>query len=281
MKTFDEVRPLRWSIILLALIISGALTLLINLIVFPSGLLRPIVRATGSRIQQTLVVNLAGFIVVIGGVVIGLGQLRWEDLGLRISQIWQGVQYAVAYWLAWQTLLIVVSLFESQTVRFSEAWGQRQITSIIGALMAQLCGTALKEETFFRGFLLPQVYLKLKRVAATRPGLCMGGAVLVSALVFAVMHVPALFYHRYAVPAHVARLTIAGVADALLYVYSGNLYFVIVVHALGNWNMHLFDTAIDEGLIGYCFQVLLVTGWSVLIVLQRRQNTRHTAQNIA
>lgn len=70
------------------------------------------------------------------------------------------------------------------------------------------------------------------------------------------------------------RLIIAGITFALLYVYSGNLLFVVGVHGVGNWNMPLVETASDEGMIAYLFRLGVVIAWSVYLLAVRRDRRR-------
>ena len=76
----------------------------------------------------------------------------------------------------------------------------RGATVVTGALIAQLLGNALYEEITFRGFLLPQLYLKLERWQ-DRPALRIACAVLLSVAMFALIHIPIRLWTGDARPA--------------------------------------------------------------------------------
>lgn len=277
MKTFGQVKATRWNVILLALVGYALLSWFINAVVFPSDLLGPVSRATSHLVQSTLIVNLIGFAIVVGGIVVGLGKLQWQDIGIERSHLAPGALYALAYWVALQAALLVVGISETGGVRLNAFWEAREVTVLIGALLAQVFGTALKEEVFYRGFLLPQLFLKLKGKRKEQIQLYLAGAVLLAALIFALMHVPGVLRLEYSVPRHLAIHTIAGVVYALFYIYSGNLFFVMGVHALTNWKMYLFETEAPAGLVGFVFGVLLAVGWSALVVFRKRRAAKLAA----
>ena len=136
-------------------------------------------------------------------------------------------------------------------------------------------GAALHEEILYRGLLLVQLYLLLHATSARR-GLAVAGAVVLSSAYFSLLHVPSLLYHGYDMAFDLPRLFVAGTLYALLYSYSGNLFFVVGVHALGNWNMSLVESGTDEGMVGFLFRIAVVLGWSALIVARQKDITRNT-----
>lgn len=269
MKTFRKVKPTNWGIILLALVGFAFLTWLINEVVFPSDVLDSV---TSSLFQGTLVVNLFGFAVIIVGIVTGLGKLRWRDIGFEPSKIAKGAFYALAYWLALQSVLLFVGIFESGSVQLNSTWETRNVSLIIGLLIAQVFGTALKEEAFYRGFLLPQLFLKFKRGKRDKLLFYLAGAILVSSLIFALMHIPSVIRFENSIQRSLFIHTVGGIVYSLFYIYSGNLFFVIGVHALSNWNMSIFETDVPGGLVSFAFKVLFVLAWTALLAYRRKKH---------
>ena len=269
---FDDVRRGRWSLILLALAVSAASSVFVNRVVFPGDWVTPLSRATAGLVQPTLVVNAFGLAITLV-IVVRIGRLRLRDLGLRADHLVPGVFGALAYWLALQLVIGAVGLALTGTLAASSVWEDHTPTLTVGALAAQLLGAALDEEVLYRGLLLVQLYLLL-RASALRPTLAMGVAVALSSAYFSLMHVPSLLYHGYDMAFDLPRLFVAGALYALLYVYSGNLPFVVGVHALGNWNMPLAESGVDSGMVAFLFRMAVVALWSGLVLMRRRNANR-------
>ena len=51
----------------------------------------------------------------------------------------------------------------SGDIQFDPLWSKHGVTAVLGALLGQLLGNCLFEETLYRGFILPEFFLKSKR----------------------------------------------------------------------------------------------------------------------
>ena len=256
-----------WGLILRALAAALGLGLFVNRVVFPAGWLTPLSHSTSGLLQPTLVVNLVGFAVTIT-IMVGIGQLRLRDLGLRREDVLPGIGWTVVYWLALQLVLVGVGLALGG-VALDPDWGTRPLAEPAGSLIAQLLGSALHEEVLFRGLLLVQLFLLLATSERSDRS-AMAWAVVLTSVYFALTHVPSVLRHDHALAFELPRLFIAGITYALLYLYSGNLLFVVGVHGVGNWNMPLVETGADEGMIAYLFRLGVVVAWSLYILVAHR-----------
>lgn len=264
---FQGTRRAGWGLILLALLAALGMSLFVNRVVFPGDWLAPLSRSTAGLIQPTLVVNLVGLGITIA-IMAGIGRLRVRDLGLRREDVLPGIGSTVAYWLVLQLVLVVVGLALGGT-SLNPDWGARSVAELAGSLIAQLFGNALHEEVLFRGLLMVQLFLLL--AASDRSDRsAMAWAIVLVSVYFALTHVPSVLRHDYALAFELPRLFIAGITFALLYVYSGNLLFVVGVHGVGNWNMPLIETGADEGMVAYLFRLGVVVAWSFYILLAHR-----------
>ena len=262
--SFRETRRAGGGPIILVLAAALAFSLFVNRVVFPAGWLTPLSRSTAGLIQSTLVANLVGLTVTIA-IMVGIGQLRLRDLGLRREDVRPGIGWTVAYWLALQLVLLVVGLtLGGMTI--NPDWVVRPVAEMTGSLIAQLFGNALHEEVLFRGLLMVQLFLLLATSDRSDRS-AMAWAVVLVSVYFALTHVPSVLRHDSALAFELPRLFIAGITYALLYLYSGNLFFVVGVHGVGNWNMPLVDTGADEGMVAYLFRLGVVVAWSVYVLL--------------
>ncbi|MEM7202079.1 MAG: CPBP family intramembrane glutamic endopeptidase [Planctomycetota bacterium] len=228
------------AIVLAALLLQAALTSLINLWLFPAEVLNPIAQATKGLLMPTLVANWILLGLVIGGVVMGWGRLRWRDLDLD-----HGLRHAllisVAVWVIAQLLMLATG-----TTTVDPRWSQSPVAQA-GNFLAQALGNALYEETLFRAFLIWQVawWLSRRSSAERISSGQLSVAVIVSQVVFALQHIPnRIMKGAYSSVADVlqdqTQLFLAGVVFAILYVRTRNLWLCVFLHALVNRPSSIF-----------------------------------------
>jgi membrane protease YdiL (CAAX protease family) len=175
-----------------------------------------------------LVVVFLPWLLVIGLGIFLLGKLHFSDLGIFPSKIFPAILYGLIIWFIIQ-LLIVVVLFLSQ--------GKLTLGEVSpGYLVDQLLFFAIAEEIIFRGFLFPQLYLKLNRTKKISPK-ALWAALFLSQLIFSLYHIPHRLANNTPILDLLFQLLLLWVSGLLLcYVYlrSQNLLVAVVVHALGN-----------------------------------------------
>jgi membrane protease YdiL (CAAX protease family) len=168
------------------------------------------------------------WILVIGVGIFLLGKLRFSDVGIFPAGILPALLYGVAIWCLIQ-LLTAAALFFSQG---NISWG----SVMPGYLVDQLLFFAIAEEIIYRGYLFPQIYLKLKRARQLSAG-AFWIASFLSQAIFSLYHIP----HRLAnytpiedLPFQLLLLWISGLLLCYVYLRGQNLLVSVVVHALGN-----------------------------------------------
>ena len=216
---------------MIALFLVVQTALVVTLIVFRYDLLRPIGETTNWLVAPDLVSGLLLLFIIAGGIFLGLGRLQPHDIGLRASDIPAALLVTAAFWIVTQAVLVGAALLQASPVALHPDWHTHGANGMIGFLIAMLFGMALYEEVAFRGFLFPQLHLKLGRRHLWL-------AALVSQILFALVHLPtrALIAQvsANAMILHVIVLTLAGLIGVLLYVRTRNLLVVAGVHALVN-----------------------------------------------
>lgn len=207
--------------------------------VFPMHLLRDLQTSTDGWINATLV--LAG-VLSLGQLwlVFGPGRQRPSDVGWVPAALLPALGLTLVAWLAMNASTAMTAGFTGTPLEWNAGWARGG--ALPGALIAQLSGNALIEETLFRAWLWPQLALRFARRMRQGPAWVL--ALVASQSLFALMHIPV----RLAAGAEVAALGgllltvfVVGVVFALLYAATRNLFFVIGVHALGNAPSLLFD----------------------------------------
>lgn len=200
--------------------------------------LQPIYDVTNGLVQTTLLVNLLLLVVIVGGVILGLGQLRPRDIGLVREDLWIGLGITAGTWILMQSTGVVAVLVQGRSLGFDESWATIGATAVFGGFLAQILGNALYEEIVYRAFLLPQLTQKFRhRMIKQSPRTVFVFALLVSQSVFGIIHIPS----RLAQGATVGDLPLLllgpfliGVLFALVYYRTGNLFVTVGLHALVN-----------------------------------------------
>lgn len=199
---------------------------------FPMDALRRLQASTDGWIAATLVTTL---VIGLGqlALVFGPGRQRPRDVGWRASALPMAVAATLVAWLAMNASTLVASLATGAPLQWQAGWVQGGV--LPGALIAQLAGTALMEETVFRGWLWPQIALRLsRRLSASTAWIV---ALLASQGLFALLHIPVRLAGGASmgeVATMVLGLFLVGIVFALLYAATRNLFFVVGLHALGN-----------------------------------------------
>ena len=218
---------------------------------------------TNNLIQATLLASLLVGAIVIGGVIFGYARLAPADIGLTWAQLPVGVAYTLGLWVLTQAINGLAELITTGRLEFNTAWTQAGVTVLLGALLAQVCGNALIEEAGWRGFLLPQLYLRLSARMDRRRRLIL--AMFGAQVLFALMHIPnRLLNQRLALDELLLSLAfvfVLGVFFAGIYLRTGNLFLAIGVHALFNTPTVLFTPVLSSQAILGALTILVLVAW--------------------
>lgn len=228
-----------WWVVVAMLLYCAGVAVWIFSPAFPMHLLRRLQADTDGWIAATLVLTL---VIGIGqlALVFGPGRQRPRDVGWRASALTAAVLATLAAWLAMNASTLIASLATGAPLQWNAGWAKGGL--LPGALIAQLAGTALMEETVFRGWLWPQIALRLsRRLSAWGAWI---GALLASQGLFALLHIPVRVAGGAStgeVATMVLGLFAIGIVFALLYAATRNLVFVVGLHALGNAPTLMFE----------------------------------------
>jgi membrane protease YdiL (CAAX protease family) len=170
------------------------------------------------------------WIVCIGVGIFLWGRQKLRDVGLTWRNILPGIAYAIVWWAVTVGGVTGVALVRREPVQWPVFNGN------MGPLIKQLLIFALAEEIIFRGFIMAQLYRKLRR-ACSHSALALTAAILISQLYFALWHIPhRLMDHEPAaeMATNLALIYAGGVLFSLVYLRTGNLLTALGVHAVSN-----------------------------------------------
>jgi hypothetical protein len=241
----DPIRQAHRGTLRLFTVVVVALAVWSNLVLFAGSAFAPIVQASGGWVNGTLLINLLALLVVIGGLLMRWGGLRGYDLGLLPQRLPAALLVTGVVWLVAQAAHAAFGLLADGDLALHPAWMQVGAPVLLGSLLSQLLGTALFEEIAYRGFLLPQAYLRLARYVPA-PVLRLALALLLSQVLFALLHIPNRLYLGTPLPLllpDLAALLLWGCLYAVIYLKTDNLFLAVGVHALANAPTTLFAPA--------------------------------------
>lgn len=264
---FERTRGASWLVLALTAIAYTGAILFVNGVLFQRGqagaVLGWVYSATGGLVNGTLV----GGLCVLGTsafIIVGLGRLRASDIGWRMRDVGSGLLVTLALWVIIQCVQALLLVFRGDFT-LHEAWKQCGPGGLLGGVLGQLLGNALAEETVFRGFFLPQSYLKATRVFPRGAALTI--ALLGSQLLFAVSHLPNRFFVMGTTGLDILwdqlGLMAAGLIFAAVYLLTRNLFFVVGFHVLLNARVPILQSLHQNTLYAMTFGLFLLVsiGW--------------------
>lgn len=257
--------PLRFIVSLI--FIHILFTLVVNLILFANGTLSVIAKSTNGWINETLAANLFGLVLEVVIFLCMIAKLSLRDLGLTKKKLFAGMIGTLLFWIAINMVDLGMTLLTHSSLSFNSDIF-RNSNVVFAELLGQIFGNALLEEVLFRGFLLVQIYLLLKKVNNNTSRIVY--AMFISQSIFAAIHIPNRIYSGLVGLDFVYDfiiLVILGVIFSLLYVLTKNLFFVIGVHSLMNVQIMFWDSSFTNTATLIC--VLLLT--CLLICFKRKE----------
>ena len=175
-----------------------------------------------------LIVVFLPWVLVIGVGIFLIGKLRFSDLGIYPARIIPALLYGLVIWCLIQLLTAAALFFLQGKI----SWG----SVMPGYLVDQLLFFEIAEEIIYRGYLFPQLYLKLKR-ARRFSAWAFWTALLLSQAIFSLYHIPYRLANNTPIqelPFQLVLLWISGMLLCYVYIRSQNLLMAVIVHALGN-----------------------------------------------
>ncbi len=273
----EPIRSARKGAIIWLIGVHFTLAAIVNLVFFAGNTFRPLASATGGLFTGSLLANLVFIVLLVGLLMLHFGRLRPYDVGLIPRHVAFGVVFTLGIWALAQVVQLIGGLITYGSVTLSGEWINPGF--MIGMVLTQILGNALFEEIAYRGFLFPQMYLRLTRLRA-RPWARLMVAVLISQGLFALSHIPNRIYLGMK-PGEIAvdllMLLGWGALYTVIYLRTDNLFIVVGVHALGNTPTTLFTAApllSGDGASIVIYILVIVLLFGLPLLRARRQPPR-------
>ncbi len=238
----------------------------------PRAALAGLQQASGGWIEPVLVrsqVVLAAFLFV----VVVLGKKRPAEFGWKAKKLLPGLALFAGAWLALQLVLVLALVFRGQTLELHPAWARVGLAGVLGGMLTQALGHALVEDTAFRGFFLPEL-----RARCVTPGSVLAFAAVLalgvagSSLLFGLAHLPTRALVKGSGLSELVseqwEFFSAGIALALAYVATRNLFAVVGLHVLLNAPAPLVNVP------GALLRTAVLCVFALVVVLATLQSLR-------
>ncbi|MFW9849262.1 MAG: lysostaphin resistance A-like protein [Candidatus Thorarchaeota archaeon] len=242
--------------------IVSLVIVLVYLTIYLSGTIQAIELMSMGLIHRTLILNSILLLGAIYCVLILYGKLQSKDFGLIGRKLPLAVIVGLITWILVQIIEALLSYIDTGIVEIDPIWNSEGLAQI-GLLIGMVFGTALYEETGFRGFLLVQFRMKMEHVMENRY-LQIIVALLVSQLFFSLLHLPWMVLNQgwtiTVATDLVFSVFLNGIIYGLLYLRTENLFFVMIVHGLGNAQTSLVSPLIQPSNL----LLLLAIIWAII-----------------
>lgn len=175
-------------------------------------------------------------VVGVGVLILWLGKLGFEDVGLVRGRLGPGIALSALIWGIAQAIALGLAVASTGAVQLHPSWSDAAAAGpVLGRLAGQILAVALIEEISFRGYLLPQIYLYLADHWPDRPDPRRYVALALSQGLFTVLHLPFLLHVGLPpadLPIVLPLIFGFGLFFSAVYLRTGNLFFAIGVHGL-------------------------------------------------
>lgn len=223
---------------------------------------RAVREASNGWVDPSLPAGVLLFLLSVVPFVFLRARLRPRDIGLDWRKLRHGLNIVVGLWLATQVILAWLGLLVDGWMRVDPLWFEPEAPAEpVGFLVAMLIIMPALEEATFRGFVLPQLWLRLQGSARVRTW----GAVVGSAVLFALIHVPSrrLIYglDTAGFATSLAGLVVFGIFMALIYLRTANLWVTGGIHALLNAPTPVLEGPLPAIVVLLLLVLALVVFW--------------------
>lgn len=244
-------------------LVASLIIVLFYLGVYQTGLIQSTEVVSGGLVHPTLILNALLLVGAVLGILVLYGKLHGKDFGLMARKLPIAFTVGIITWILVQIIEGLVSFIGTGVVELDTRWNT-EAAALIGLLIGMLFGTALYEEIGYRGFLLVQLGMKMKEVTTNRY-LRAVLALLISQTFFTLIHVPWKVMNQGWTMTVLFDLVFSvfmnGLIYGVLYLRTENLFFVMIMHALGNAPTSVINPQMGSSTIVLLFAIIWAVIW--------------------
>jgi membrane protease YdiL (CAAX protease family) len=225
--------------------------------------------ATKGLITHTLLNYLVMYFIFIYLILIKASHIEPIKLGLDKKKLSQGILTAAVLLILLQLFGAIYSYAAFGKLTLNEV--MKNWTAVIGYYIELFAGVALFEEVVYRGFLIPQIFirLKVKRSKASKIAITLA----LSQVIFAVVHLPVRIASGMSFGEAVITLVYVffiGIVFAFTYLLTDNLYIAMAIHALWDASVNNLATMFSS----QCSAVIIALFAFILMYIKAAGNKK-------
>lgn len=191
---------------------------------------------------------------------LALDRVHPAAAGLRFRAVPAAIALGGAIWALSQLALAIVSIGRHGTMSLYAGWVEP--AAMIAPFFERFLSDVFAEEIFFRGILFAWILRSLEARRWRDPVARLGAALLGSQILFGITRLPAqlLGENPTSIPpgAALVAFTLTGIFYALIYLRTGNLWLVMLVHALSLWPVPALAFDVDPSKLTVLVSAILL-----------------------
>ena len=267
---FNSIKEAKWWLIAAVVVASFAWVIWGTV---PSTIYQPVGTATRWLVNSVFLDYLVALIIIVFFILMVAGKMKSRDIGIQWKLLPQAIFVVLVFWALLQLCGILINQLSGGNLGFSSHWAKQGLTISIGEYIGQFFGCTPFEEIIFRGFLLPQIFLKLQNTKLQNHTLRrLIISLVISQMVFALWHIPHLVSNGdslLSVIIWVLYIFTEAILLSLIYLRTGNLFICMGIHAMINFQ-NLFCSYINSFLAFFIVLVPFVI-WLLLTDFSRNR----------
>jgi membrane protease YdiL (CAAX protease family) len=194
----ERVKELNWGYLLSVIGLVFGIAWFVNSVILRLPIWSSVYAFSRGAVQATLVVSVASFLAFYTS--LRPAGIRLTCLGLGPTRrVLQGLVAVLLFWVSVQLVVIISARINGLAFDFNPQLlpaTQAPALGFWGLFLSQALGNALYEEVVFRGFLIPQFFLKCKKLLPTRVAPCVFLGAFLSLAIFVLYHLPNVISRR-------------------------------------------------------------------------------------
>jgi uncharacterized protein len=232
---FNSIKEAKWWLIDAVVVASFAWVIWGTV---PSTIYQPVGTATLWLVNSVFLDYLVALIIIVFFILMVAGKMKSRDIGIQWKLLPQAIFVVLVFWALLQLCGILINQLSGGHLGFSSHWAKQGLTISIGEYIGQFFGCTPFEEIIFRGFLLPQIFLKLQNTKLQNHTLRrLIISLVISQMVFALWHIPRLVSNGDSLLSSifmVLYIFAEAILLSLIYLRTGNLFITMSIHAMIN-----------------------------------------------
>ena len=230
---------------------------------------------TSGFFQPLFVLSFLKSAFIILGIVFWIGKFGAKHLGITPGKFKFGLLSTLFFWSLIQLCFILLGSMTEQGVVFLSSISDVQPLFAVGTFMLFAFSKALYDEVIYRGLVLPQFLLKIRRFVKLPRWATLTIGIAVSQLLYLIIQLPLLSIVEdtgLSLTTKFFSLLLLSVINSLVFLQTKNTYIAVGLHALWFYPLIVVEASISHVFIITVLAIGLIFIWPMLPTKSRQRN---------